>query len=401
MLHTLGPRHSRFGPLNRLLRTDRFVPGLLVVGAIVGAWASCARPAEAADASGPLQVATTTLEAREVYRVDRVYGGEVRARRSSTLGFRHSGVLRIVHVDEGDSVDAGTLLAELDPEPFQAALDQASAGVARAEAGLAEARAAAELATATDRRFGDLRERGHASAQAHDEARLDLAARRARVGVAEAELQQARANLRAASTDLDRSRITAPYTGRVQGRFADEGSILVPGQQVLRLVESGVAEARIGLPTDVAAGLEPGTRHRFRAGSREVKGRLLHVLPEVDGRTRTITALFRLDEAGPPAGSIIELHLSRSVAADGFWVPITALAEAQRGLWSVYVVRARDDETIAERRIVEVIHTTADRVYVQGTLRDGERVVTTGTQRLVPDQPVAVADDDSGRVARR
>jgi multidrug efflux pump subunit AcrA (membrane-fusion protein) len=152
MLHTLGPRHSRFGPLNRLLRTDRFVPGLLVVGAIVGAWASCARPAEAADASGPLQVATTTLEAREVYRVDRVYGGEVRARRSSTLGFRHSGVLRIVHVDEGDSVDAGTLLAELDPEPFQAALDQASAGVARAEAGLAEARAAAELATASGRK---------------------------------------------------------------------------------------------------------------------------------------------------------------------------------------------------------------------------------------------------------
>jgi RND family efflux transporter MFP subunit len=299
-----------------------------------------------------------------------------------------------VHVDEGDAVEAGALLAELDPEPLAAALEAARARTAQAEASLAASRADEALAAATDTRFAGLVERGHASAQRADEARLDLAARRARAAVAEAELQRARAELRAAEVDLDRARIRAPYAGRIQGRFADEGTILVPGQQVLRLIESGVAEARIGLPTDVAADLAPDSRHRFRAAGRTLEGTLAHVLPEVDERTRTVTALFRLDTpdgagGAPPAGSVIELRLERRVPESGFWVPITALAEAQRGLWSVYVVADRGDERVAESRLVEVIHTTPERVYVRGTLEDGETVVATGTQRLVPGQPVS------------
>jgi len=174
----------------------------------------------------------------------------------------------------------------------------------------------------------------------------------------------------------------------VQTRLVDEGAIIVPGQQVLRLVEQGAAEARIGIPTDMADALEPGTRYVFRSGARRLEGRLLALLPEVDDTTRTVTALFALDDTTLPAGASVELALERAVAETGYWLPLTALSEAQRGLWAVYALVDGPEGTVTERRLVEVIHTERDRVFVQGTLRDGERIVATGTQRIVPGQVV-------------
>lgn len=395
-LHAYGSSGGRFALLNRLLRTDRFIPGLIVFNVLVMAWSVCAGPAAAAEQPSTVRPTTSVeveaLQASDHYEVERVYGGEVRARRASTLGFRHSGTVHVVHVQEGDSVAAGAVLAELDREPLAARLAQARAEVAHSEAGLRVAEAALQLARQTTRRHEDLVERGHTSRQLFDELRLDLVGREAQRDVAAAAVEQSRANLLAASVDLDRSRIVAPYAGRVQSRMVDEGSIVVPGQAALRLLEAEAREARIGLPGDVAMELEAGDRFRLRSGNRETDGTLLHILPEVDAQTRSATALFELEDATLPAGSLIELRLLRAVQEPGYWVPLTALAEAQRGLWSIYVLAGPDGGAITERRLVEVIHTRSDRVFVRGTLRDGERIVSTGTQRIVPGQLVTAID---------
>lgn len=382
-LHHFGSVGGRFGAINRALATDRIVPALLVFNCAVLLWALCPTRAEAA-----LSVSVVEARASDAYTVQRAYGGEVRATRSSTLGFRHAGEVVRLHVEEGEAVAAGTLLAELDPEPLEARVDQTAAALELAEANLEVARANLELAEQTTARFAELLESGHTSRQRFDEVRLDLAAQQARIRVADAGVAQARADLRLARVDLDRSRIHAPYDGRVQARFVDEGAILVPGQQVLRLVESGVAEARIGVPTDVASTLEPGARYEFRSGNRGVEGRLLALLPEVDDTTRTTTALFALDDGTLPAGASVELELERAVTESGFWLPLTSLSEAQRGLWAVYALVDAPEGSVTERRLVEVIHTERDRVFVQGTLRDGEQIVATGTQRIVPGQVV-------------
>lgn len=383
MLHAYGSLGGRFSALNRALGTDRFVPGLVVANLAVLIWALCPVRAEAA-----LAVAVVEAEPSEAYTVQRAYGGEIRASRSSTLGFRHAGEILRIHVEEGEEIEAGTLLAELDPEPLEARVEQAEASLDLAEANLAVARANLELAQQTTGRFAELLEAGHTSQQRFDEVRLDLAAQEARIRVAEAGVAQARADLRLARVDLDRSRIHAPYAGRVQSRFEDEGAIIVPGQQVLRLVESGATEARIGLPQDVAADLGRDDAFSFRVGTRRSAGRLLAILPEVDPATRTVTALFALDDTTLPAGSTVELALERAVPVPGFWLPLSALTEAQRGLWSVYVLEDGAEGSVTDRRLVEVIHTERDRVYVSGTLRAGDRVVSTGTQRIVPGQIV-------------
>jgi membrane fusion protein, multidrug efflux system len=314
----------------------------------------------------------------------------VRAGRTSTLGFRHAGEVRHIHVQEGDTIAAGALLAELDAEPLRAAREQALAGLRHAEAQLLVAEAAVELARETTRRHQDLLEKGHTSAQRFDEVRLDLAAREAQVNVAQAERARAQAGLRVADVDLDRSRLLAPYPARIQTRHADEGAMLVPGQAVLRIVEEGRREARIGLPVEVAGTLETGASYTFRNGGDTLHGTLLHLLPEVDARTRTLTALFDLphSESALPAGSLIELILTRPIADAGFWLPLAALSEAQRGLWSVFVVVSDGNDDRIERRLVEVLHSAENRVFVRGTLADGDAVVATGTQRIVPGQVV-------------
>lgn len=376
---------DKFGAINRLLHTRRLLPWFLTANVVLLLCAACIPTAEA-----QLSVSVTKATLEAGYQVNRVYGGEVRAGRVSNLGFRHAGEIARVHVQEGDTVGTGQLLAELDPEPLRAVREQAAAGYRHAEASLQVARAAVELATATTRRHRDLLERGHNSPQRFDEVRLDLAAREAQLAVAKAELTRARASLRAAEVDLERSRIHAPYPARIQTRHADEGAMLIPGQPILRIVEAGRREARIGLPVDVAAALAPGRTYPFRSGDRFLNGTLLQVLPEVDGRTRTLTALFELEANGSPAaaGSLIELNLERTITEPGFWLPLSALSEAQRGLWALFVVvRDSSGETI-ERRLVEVLHSDGDRVFVRGTLAEGDRVVATGSGRIVPGQSV-------------
>ncbi|MCC5873358.1 MAG: efflux RND transporter periplasmic adaptor subunit [Gammaproteobacteria bacterium] len=376
---------DKFRAINRLLRTERLLPFFLAANVLLLLWMACIPSAEA-----QLSVSVTVAQLEGGYQVERVYGGEVRAGRVSTLGFRHAGEVARVHVQEGDTVSAGALLAELDPEPLKAVKEQAAAGLVHAEANLNMVQAAVELATETTRRHRDLLEKGHTSAQRFDEVRLDLATREAQLAVAEAELARARASLRAAAVDLDRSRIHAPYPARIQTRHADEGAMLVPGQAVLRIVETDRREARIGLPVDVAATLTPGRTYPLRSGEQQFAGTLLHVLPEVDGRTRTLTALFALQNDGVPAaaGSLIELGLERTIEEPGFWLPLSALSEAQRGLWSLFVVIPNGSDETVERRLVEVLHSDGNRVFVRGTLADGDRVVATGSQRIVPGQTV-------------
>ena len=109
------------------------------------------------------------------------------------------------------------------------------------------------------------------------------------------------------------------------------------------------------------------------------------ISPEVDPKTRTLNAVFKISDGIIPIGAVVELLLEQRVQTPGFWLPVSALTASDRGLWAVYVVNA---ENIIERRLVEVIHNEASRAYVRGLLSDRDRVVNSGVQRIVPGQAV-------------
>ncbi len=303
------------------------------------------------------------------------------------MGFELPGELRRVYVDEGDTVAAGDVLARLDTARLDARL-------AEAEAAVDQAVSARDLAVRTFERRRDAAVSGGISDQAVDEA-LD-AANAARAGVAAAE-----ARLNTVKVDLRKSRLIAPYDAVVVMRQIDEGNIVAAGQAVLDLQELASPEVRIGIAGDLAATIAAGDHYRVAIGSRNIDATVRAVLPVRDPTTRTVDVILTLAERGAAyPGDLARITVQQPVDESGYWLPLTALTEGRRGLWTVNVVTPIESSSqpangathVVEPRTVEVLYKKDDQVFVRGALMDGDRFVVSGTQRIVPFQQVRVAD---------
>jgi RND family efflux transporter MFP subunit len=344
----------------------------------------------ASPAHAEINVSVFKIVPEQSYQSARIYAGRTAPARASELGFKRGGEVAQIQVDIGDVVQAGDLLAKLDSQAIAAQLTQAAAEVSLARANLAALKAETELASNTEQRFRTLREQGHTSIQVYDEARLALRAKQAQLNVAQANLERASAALQTVKVDLKEASIHAPFAGTIQARYVDEGTQIRSGESALRLVENARREAHVGIPANVAQRLITGQTYQISWQNESYPSTLYAVLPEVDPATRTLTAVLYLDGQEIPLGSTVELAINEAVTASGYWVPLSALTEADRGLWGVYVV---NPEQIVERRLVEILHTEANRVFVRGTLKANDQVVATGVQRIVPGQRVnAVAE---------
>ncbi|MEM7097685.1 MAG: efflux RND transporter periplasmic adaptor subunit [Pseudomonadota bacterium] len=345
---------------------------------------------QSTNAAPAMTVPFFQIKAQNSFSSARRYAGTLVAARAADLGFKRGGEVEAIHVDLGDAVVAGDVLARLDDRMLRAEEQRAAADLVLARANLVATQADAQLAANTERRTRSLREKGHVSKQSYDETQLSLRAQLAQVDVAKANVRRAGATLEAARVALAEAQIVAPFSGRIQARYVDEGSQLASGRPLLKLVEDSEMEVHVGLPAATAQNLSIGQSYAVMIQDRIQYLPLRTVLPEVDPATRTVKAVFQLDTSKSRAvayavGSVVELEYDELVSSDGFWVPLTALTAADRGLWSVFVV---NDDNLIERRLLEVIHTEAERVFVRGTLSEADRVVQTGVQRIVPGQSV-------------
>ncbi|MDA0979539.1 MAG: efflux RND transporter periplasmic adaptor subunit, partial [Proteobacteria bacterium] len=333
----------------------------------------------------------TRIERQSGYDLSRTYAGTIDYRRFSQPGFEVQGSVSAVLVDRGDRVTAGMLLVQLDPSSVLAQVDQARAIVASAEAELKAQAAQLELSRATLLRYENLVSRGFAADQQLDEYRMAVKVELSRAGVMRAAWDRARAELKLAEVALARTTITAPFDGVVTDRYLDEGSIVSPGQAVLGIAENAFFEARIGMPASIASTLRHDTTYEFRSGSKRLSGSLKSLLPGIDSSTASISAVFALDSNDLYAGSLAEILLTVHVEEPGFWIPIEALTESQRGLWSVLAVVEEETGHEVQSRLVEILHRGQNQVFVRGTLRDGEYIVASATSRIVPGQRIALA----------
>jgi len=90
-------------------------------------------------------------------------------------------------------------------------------------------------------------------------------------------------------------------------------------------------------------------------------------------------------------GEIVTLLLEREIDERGAWVPLAALQESDRGLWSLLTVAEEDSKSIVRREAAEVLHVDGAHAYVRGTFEPGASVIANGTNRIVPGQRVALA----------
>lgn len=323
------------------------------------------------------QVATLTAEAQHSYQVTRRYTGIATARQSADLGFEFAGKLQKIMVDEGDRVKHGQILAELDTELLQRERDEILAQ--RKETG-----ARLDLVEQNLKRINALIKKGHASAQQQDELISESKA-------LEAALERLAAALAVNQTRLEKSRLTAPFDAVISRRFADTGVVINNGTPVLRLLQQGAMEARIGLPVDSVSLVAVEQAVELQVHDSQTKGRILSIGSEVDVNTRTIPVRIALPvEARVADGELVDLLLAHPVEQSGFWLPANSITDGLRGLWNVYVLQPTPTPDLyrIEARDVQIDHSDHERVFVSGAINDGELVVKAGLQRLVPGQIV-------------
>ncbi len=368
-----------------LLPTPR--AALLVLGLVWAAVAchqadSSAVPETEATAAGPAaaepeRVPVRTVEAAAL-RSPIAASGSIRARRVSEIAAEVPGRLVEVSVDLGDRVEAGAPLFRIDPLPYEAAL-------AEARAGLELARAEHRNAAREERRARELVEKRVSSQQNYEAVLTQAAMARARV-------QQMEARILIAERDLERTVVTAPWTGSVVERRAHEGS-LAGGDPIIVLQESDALEAVLSVPEASLVPVRVGDAViLFPEGSSELRVSVTRVSDRVEAETRTYEVRAALPEPVLKAGSYVRAELlparqsARPVVADAAIRSIDGRSYAFR-LAEGRVERVRVRLGIVERGRVEVLAGLAvgDRVAV------GEVVQRLGDG--TPVEPVEITAD--------
>ena len=348
-------------------------------------WASMLLLTATPQSFAELTVSYFTVTPQAEFSTNRVYAGTSRAARRAELGFKRGGEVATVMVDLGDSVAAGQLLAQLDTRALASDLRRAQSEEVLAAANRRSASAQTELAANTERRVRALRANGNVSQQAFDEAHLQYRVSRAQLEVAQASLGRAQAAVEAMEVALSEAEIRAPFGGIIQARHVDEGSQIGPGSPALSLIETSKREAHVGIPESAVTSLTVGDAYTINWQNVSASAQLRSLLPEVNPHTRTVTAVFTVADQRIPLGAVVELSLRQRVPGNGFWVPIEALTAMDRGLWGVFII---DAENIVQQRLDEIVHNEGDRAFVCGLLSTNDRVVATGTQRIVAGQRV-------------
>ena len=385
-------RYSLF--LRRLLANRAVATPLALVGGmltvLLGASQLSGQQESAPSAQTPalriLDVPAMPVEHQDGYHRTRSYLGKVESQRSSRLGFEVAGMLAAIYVREGQPVGKGQLLAELDTDRLEAARKEA-------EAQLQEAQAALRLAKATLKRTQQAKKLKAVSDQALDEAANSVERQRALVVRVQAQLGRI-------DVDLKKSKLQAPYAGTLATRMSDEGTVLAPGQPVLEITETARTEIRIGLDRDLAATLTPGRTLDASIRGLSLPLRIDRILPGREKTTRVVQFIATPIRPDVPLreDDLVEVTLRQRIHQAGAWLPVSALTENARGLWSCLVAEPIDDANEPngathrlQRRDVQIVSLEGERVYVSGRFQPGDQVVTDGVHRVVPNQRVRLA----------
>jgi multidrug efflux system membrane fusion protein len=331
---------------------------------------------------GPLvSVAATRRVDYPVY-VDGL--GQVQAYNTVTVRTRVDGEVVKIAFDEGQMLKQGDLVAQIDPRPYQAALDQATAKQAQDQANLVNAKLDLQ-------RYATLAKQSFATQQ-------QLDTQNALVDQLIAQIAADAAAIDAARVQLDYTTIAAPLAGRAGLRLIDQGNLVSAAQQtgIVTIAQMQPIAVVFTAPQDdlprikdaIAAGA-PQVLVSTSDGARLLAtGKLTVIDNQVDPTTSTIRlkAEFANQDGALWPGLAVSTRLMVSVEKNAVVVPAEAIQHGVDGLYA-YVVG--DGDRVAARPVT-VSHQDDKLAVVAKGLGDGDRVVTLGQYALQPGERVRV-----------
>ncbi len=306
------------------------------------------------------------------------FSGEVRPRIESRLGFRVAGKLVSREVELGQRVRAGQVLARLDPQDYRLAADAAQAQLGAAVTNR-------DLAAADFKRFRELREQNFISG-------AELERREATLKAAQAQVDQAQAQLTTQRNQGSYATLVADAAGVVTAVEAEPGQVVSAGQPVVRVAQDGARDAVFAVPEDKLGVMRQGSAVEVRVwpGQTQLGGRVREVSASADPVTRTYQVKVALEgKQAPPLGATVtvlpKLRSEQRVAA--IKLPTSALRQDGQAT-AVWVL---DPKTMTvQSQAVQIATADGNDAVVAGGLQEGQLVVSAGVHVLSPGQKVTI-----------
>ena len=375
--------------------------GIVIIGLVFGA----VRPKGVSGApSSPPTVEVVQVEQRDipVYHewigtLDGLVNADVRA--------QVSGYILRQGYKEGAFVRKGELLFQIDPRPFQAALDQAAGQLAQAKATLANAQAVQGRTDLDVKRYTPLAKEQAASQQDLDNAVQNNLAAKATVETARAQIQTSEAAVENAKINLDFTRLVAPIDGIAGQAQLQVGALAAPGSGPVTSV-STVDPIKVYFTVGEPQYLDWRRRFPTESSRLEADKNLRLELVLADGtvypRTGTFyfadrqvnegTGAIRIAGLFPNPGNILrpggygKVRAVVRIEHGALTVPQRAVTELQGG----YQVAVVNSQGVTEIRTVKIGEATGSQWIITDGLKPGETVVAEGVQKVRPGMHVNV-----------
>lgn len=327
----------------------------------------------------------------ETVALSREVPGRLSPYRIAEVRARINGIVQKRLFDEGADVKEGDVLFEIDPAPYQAALDSARAMLARAEASLASANAQAE-------RFKGLVASNAISKQNYDDAVANHLA-------ATADVAAARAAVRTAEINLGYTRVTSPISGRIGRAEVTEGAYVQQGTATLLAVVQQLdplyvdltqsAEEVLQLKEALASGRLQRTSEGAAKFSILLRGGATYAqsgsleFSDVSVNTATGSVGLRGTVANPELqllpGLFVRALLEEGTNPSAILIPQSVVNRNAKGEPTTLVVGA---ENKVELRTLQVARAVGNRWLVTGGLQPGDQVIVDHLQKIRPGAPV-------------
>jgi RND family efflux transporter MFP subunit len=289
---------------------------------------------------------------------------------------RTNGYIEKRHVDIGDRVKAGALLAEITAPELDHQITQAKATLAQNQATLQQTQASRELAEVTNGRDSKLVKQGWLTLQQGDNDRLTLQAQQAAVGVAQSNIAAQEAQIRILEQEKAYQRVVAPFDGVITQRNIDNGSLVMSGSTFMfTLMHPDVIRTQVFVPQDEAFGLGPGVEAVVRVPEipdRSFPGEVTRIASALQPGSRTL--LTEIDVPNPDGVlspgiyCTVELLIPRKTPS--MIIPADAVVFDQNGL-HVAVVK----DGIAHLQKITIARDFGTEVEVHDGVQPGDQVI--------------------------
>jgi RND family efflux transporter MFP subunit len=365
----------------------RHLSALMVTSLFGVSLISCSEPPPP-DTAQVIRPVKSFLIETTAYSGIRVFPARIDAGRKAELSFRVSGVLKQLPVKEGDKVEAGQLVAALDPTDLQIVYTDRKASFDKAKRNFTRAQ--------------ELIKQGNISKMDYDKL--------------EAEFRSANAALQAARQELDYTKLTAPFSGRIAQRHIETFEEVQAKQPIVDLQDTSELEVKFDVPESLLRGIKaedddnardqvtvtasfdnlPGTS--FPLTFREITTR-------ADERTQTFHVTYLMPELEkatilPGMTATVTVDMSRVNESDlPHAVPASAIVGDYKLDPQAWVI---DEQSMTVHpRPVKVGRLLGENIEVFDGLEAGERIVTAGTPFLVEGMKIRLMPDREQAVQRR